>query len=45
VFLAQVTLIATGRPAIHRRLGIVGVLLSAALIVVTWFMLVAGARF
>jgi hypothetical protein len=44
VFLAQVTLIATGRPAIHRRLGIVGVLLSAALIVVTWFMLVEGAR-
>ena len=37
VFLAQVILIATGRPAVHRRLGILGVLLSAVFIVVTWF--------
>jgi len=44
VFLAQVTLIAAGRAAVHRRMGIVGVLLSVALIVVTWFMLVEGAR-
>jgi len=44
VFLAQVTLIAAGRPAVHRRLGVVGVLLSVALIVVTWFMLGEGAR-
>ena len=37
VFLAQVILIATGRTAaLHRRLGILGVLLSAAFIVVTW---------
>ena len=43
-FLVQVTLVATGRPAVHRRTGIVGVLLSAAFIVVTWFMLVEGAR-
>lgn len=43
-FLAQVTLVAAGRPAVHRRVGIVGVLLSAAFIVVTWFMLVEGAR-
>jgi hypothetical protein len=44
VFLAQVTLVPAGRPAVHRRLGVVGVLLSAALIVVTWFMLIEGAR-
>lgn len=44
VVLAQVTLVAAGRPSVHRRLGVVGVLLSATLIVVTWFMLVAGAR-
>ena len=43
-FLVQVTLVATGRPAVHRRLGVVGVLLSAAFIVVTWFMLIEGAR-
>jgi hypothetical protein len=44
VFLAQAALIATGRPAVHRRLGVVGVLLSAVLIVVTWFTFVEGAR-
>jgi hypothetical protein len=44
VFLAQVTLVAAGRPAVHRQLGVLGVLLSAALIVVTWLMLVEGAR-
>ena len=44
VFLSQVVLIATGRPAAHRRLGILGVLLSAVFIVVTWFTLVEGAR-
>ncbi len=44
VFLAQVTLVAAGRTAVHRRMGIAGVLLSAAFIVVTWFMLVEGAR-
>jgi len=44
VFLAQVTLIAAGQPAVHRRLGIVGVLLTAALIVATWLVLVEGAR-
>jgi hypothetical protein len=43
VFLAQVTLIATGRPAVHRRVGVLGVLLSGAFIVVTWLMLVEGA--
>jgi len=44
VFLAQVMLVAAGRPDIHRRLGIFAVLLSAAFIVVTWFTLVEGAR-
>jgi hypothetical protein len=43
-FLAQVTLVATGRTAVHRQLGVLGVLLSAAFIVVTWLMLVEGAR-
>ena len=43
-FLVQVTLVAAGRSAIHRRMGVVGVLLSVALIVVTWLMLVEGAR-
>ncbi len=44
VFLMQVTLVAAGRPAVHRQLGVLGVLLSVAFIVVTWFTLVAGAR-
>ena len=44
IFLAQVTLVAAGRRAAHRQLGLFGVLLSAAFIVVTWLMLVEGAR-
>jgi len=44
VFLAQVTLVAGGRPTVHRQLGVFGVLLSAAFIVVAWLALVAGAR-
>ena len=44
VFLAQVTLVGAGRVTIHRQLGVFGVLLSAAFIVVTWLMLVEGAR-
>ena len=43
-FLVQVTLVPAGRLDVHRRLGIISVLLSAAFIVVTWFMLVEGAR-
>jgi len=35
VFLAQVTLVAAGRVTVHRQLGVLGVLLSAAFIVVT----------
>jgi len=44
VFMAQVTLVAAGRVRVHRQLGVFGVLLSAAFIVVTWLMLVEGAR-
>ena len=44
VFLAQVTLVAAGRVTVHRQLGVLGVLLSAAFIVVTWLVLVEGAR-
>ena len=35
VFMAQVTLVAAGRVTVHRQLGVLGVLLSAAFIVVT----------
>ena len=44
MFLVQVMLIATGRPSVHRRVGIAGVLLSVAFIVVTWLTLVEGAQ-
>jgi len=44
VFLAQVTLVAAGQVTVHRQLGVLGVLLSAAFIVVTWLVLVEGAR-
>ena len=44
MFMAQVTLVAAGRVTVHRRLGVLGVLLSAAFIVVTWLVLVEGAR-
>ena len=44
VFLSQVTLVATGRSALHRQLGVAGVVLSIAFIVLSWFVLVEGAR-
>jgi hypothetical protein len=44
VFLAQVTLVPAGRLAVHRQLGVLVVLLSAAFIVATWLALVEGAR-
>ena len=44
VFLALVTLVAAGRVTVHRQLGVLGVLLSAAFIVVTWLALVEGAQ-
>lgn len=44
VFLAQATLVATGRTDVHRRLGIFGALLAAALIVLGYFALIGEAR-
>ena len=44
VFLAQATLVATGRTNVHRRLGILGAVLAAALIVLGYFALVGEAR-
>ena len=44
VFLAQVTPVLKARSAIHRQLGVAGVFLSVAFIVVTWLTLVEGAR-
>lgn len=44
VFLAQATLVATGRTGAHRRLGIFGALLAAALIVLSYYSLAAEAR-
>src|SRR6185436_495237 len=44
VFLAQTTLVATGRTDIHRRLGIAGAVLALAFIVLTYFGLVENAR-
>jgi uncharacterized membrane protein YozB (DUF420 family) len=44
IFLAQATLIATGRTAVHRRLGIAGVLLAVALVVTGPFVLIEEAR-
>ena len=44
VFLAQATLVATGRTTIHRRLGIVGAVLTAVFVVVGYFTLIEEAR-
>ena len=44
VFLAQATLVAAGRTDVHRRLGIFGALLAAALVVLSYFALVDEAR-
>lgn len=44
VFLAQATLVATGRTEVHRRLGIFGALLAVALIVLSYLALVGEAR-
>jgi hypothetical protein len=43
-FLAQATLVATGRTALHRRLGIVGGVLAAAMIVLTYAMSIEMLR-
>jgi hypothetical protein len=44
LFLVQVSLISTRRVAIHRRLGVLGAILAAALLVVGYFTAVTGAR-
>ena len=44
IFLAQAMLIATGRTAVHRRLGIAGVLLAVALVVTGPFVVIEEAR-
>ena len=44
VFLAQATLVATGRTTIHRCLGIVGAVLTAVFVVVGYFTLIEEAR-
>lgn len=44
IFLTQATLIATGRTAVHRRLGIAGVLLAVALVVTGPFVVIEEAR-
>jgi hypothetical protein len=44
VFLAQATLVATGRTGIHRRLGIVGAVLTVVFVVVGYFTLIGEAQ-
>jgi hypothetical protein len=44
VFLAQATLVATGRTTIHRRLGIVGAVLTVVFVVVGYFTIIEEAR-
>lgn len=44
LFLVQVQLVARGRTDLHRRLGIVGALLAAAVLVVGTMTAIAGAR-
>src|SRR5262245_21383401 len=44
IFLMQVTLVATGRTAVHRRLGMVGAALAAVMIVSTYAMSVETTR-
>lgn len=44
VFLAQATLVATGRTDVHRRLGMFGAVLAAAVVVLGYFTLVGEAR-
>ncbi len=45
LFLAQTTLIAAGRTAVHRRLGMVGGLLAAAMLVVGAALAIAAAKY
>ena len=44
LFLVQATLVATGRTAVHHRVGIVGVVLTALFVVVGYFTIIEQAR-
>ena len=44
LFLTQATLVATGRTAVHRRVGIVGAVLTVMFIVVGYFTIIEAAR-
>ena len=44
LFLVQATLVATGRTAIHRRLGVAGAVLTALFLVLGWFTTLEQAR-
>jgi hypothetical protein len=44
LFLAQATFVATGRTAIHRRVGVAGVVLTALFLVLGWFATLEQAR-
>lgn len=44
LFLAQAALVATGRSAIHRRVGVAGVVLTALFLVLGWFTTLEQAR-
>jgi hypothetical protein len=44
LFLTQATLAATSRIAVHRRLGVVGAVLSVAFVVLGYFTVIDGAR-
>src|SRR5262245_23275622 len=44
LFLMQATLVATGRTSVHRRLGVAGIVLAAAFIVVGCLTTIADAR-
>jgi len=44
LFLAQAALIATGRTAVHRRMGVAGAVLTAVFLVLGWFTTLEQAR-
>ena len=44
LFLAQAALVATGRTAVHRRVGLVGGVLTAVFLVLGWFTTLGQAR-
>jgi uncharacterized membrane protein YozB (DUF420 family) len=44
LFLAQATLVATGRTGVHRRLGVGGAVLTAVFLVLGWFTTLEQAR-